>query len=61
MDKLKWAFAICAVLAILGWVVVPMTGQQGPNRVVAIFGSLTIVLGLWLLARTLLRKRDRSK
>jgi hypothetical protein len=61
MDKLKWAFAVCAVLAILGWVVVPMTGQQGPNRVVAIFGSLTIVLGLWLLARTLLRKRDRSK
>jgi hypothetical protein len=29
MDKLKWAFAICAVLAILGSAVVPMTGQQG--------------------------------
>ncbi len=61
MDNLKWAFAICAVLAILGWAIVPMTGQQGSNRVVAVFGSLTIVLGLWLLARTLLRKRNRSK
>jgi hypothetical protein len=61
MDKLKWAFTICAVLAILGLAVIPMTGQQEPNRVVALFGSLTIVLGLWLLARTLLRKRNRSK
>lgn len=60
MDKLKWAFAICAVLAILGLAIL-MNGQQGPNRVVAVFGSLTIVLGLWLLARTLLRKRNRSK
>jgi membrane-bound ClpP family serine protease len=61
MDKLKWAFAICTVLAILGLAVVLMDGQQGTNRVVAVFGSLTIVLGLWLLARTLLRKRNRSK
>lgn len=60
MDKLKWAVAICAVLAILGLAVVPLTDQEGPNRVVALFGSLTIVLGLWLLARTLLRKRNRS-
>jgi Ca2+/H+ antiporter len=64
MDKLKWAIAICAALAILGLAVVSMTGQQGLNRdsfFVAIFGSLTIVLGLSLLTRTLLRKRDRSK
>jgi hypothetical protein len=60
MDKLKWAFTTCAVLAILG-AVVPMTDQQAPNRVVAVFGSLTMVLGLWLLARSLLRKRNRSK
>jgi hypothetical protein len=61
MDKLKWAFTICAILAILGLAVVPMTGQQGPNRVAVVFGSLTIVLALWLLARTLLRKRNSSK
>jgi hypothetical protein len=61
MDKLKWAFTICAVLAILGLAVVPMTDQQAPNRVVAVFGSLTMVLGPWLLARSLLRKRNRSK
>ena len=61
MDKLKWALTICAALAILDLAVISMTGQQEPNRVVALFGSLTIVLGLWLLARTLLRKRNRSK
>ena len=32
MDKLKWAIAICAVLAILDLAVVSMTGQQGLNR-----------------------------
>jgi hypothetical protein len=40
--------AISAALAILGLAVVSMTGQQGLNRdsfFVAIFGSLTIVLG----------------
>lgn len=34
MDKLKWAFAICAVLAILGLAVVPMTGQQDRNNII---------------------------
>jgi hypothetical protein len=61
MDKLKWALIICAILAILGLGIAPMTEQQGPNRVVAIFGSLTVVFGLWLLARTVLRKSNRSK
>jgi len=61
MDKLKWAFAICAALALLGLAIVPMTGEEGPNRVVTTFGSLTIVLGLWLLARTLLRSSSRPK
>jgi len=64
MDKLKWAIAISAALAILSLAVVSMTGQQGLNRdsfFVTVFGSLTAVLGLSLLTRTLLRKRGRSK
>jgi Ca2+/H+ antiporter len=63
MDKLKWTVAICAILALIGLAVVSMTGQYGLNRdsfFVAVFGSLTIVLGLSLLARTLLRRRNRS-
>jgi hypothetical protein len=64
MDKLKWAIAICAALTIVGLAVVSMTGQQGLTRdsfFVVLFGSLTVVLGLSLLTRTLLRKRSRSK
>jgi len=32
MDKLKWAIAICAILALVGLAVVSVTGQQGLNR-----------------------------
>jgi hypothetical protein len=64
MDKLKWAVFIFAVLSIVGGAVVYMTGQQGLNRdsfFVAVFGSLTFVLGLWLLTRTLFRRQNRLK
>ncbi len=64
MDKLKWAVFIFAALSIVGGAVVYMTGQQGLNRdsfFVVIFGSLTFILGLSLLKRTLFRKQNRSK
>jgi hypothetical protein len=64
MDKLKWAVFTLAGLSLVGGAVVYVTGQQGLNRdsfFVAVFGSLTIVLGLTLLARTLLRGQNRSK
>ena len=64
MDKLKWAVFVFAVLSIVGSAVLYITGQQGLNRdsfFVAVFGSLTFILGLSLLARTLFRRRDHSK
>ena len=64
MDKLKWAVFIFAVLSIVGGAVVYMTGQQGLNRdsvFVAVFGSLTFILGLSLLTRTFSRRQNRSK
>jgi hypothetical protein len=64
LDKLKWAVFIFAVPSIVGGAVVYMTGQQGLNRdsfFVAVFGSLTFILGLSLLTRTLFRKQNRSK
>jgi hypothetical protein len=64
MDKLKWAVFIFAVLSIIGGAVVYMTGQEGLNRdsfFVAVFGSLTFVLGLALLTRSLFRRQNRSK
>jgi hypothetical protein len=64
MDKLKWAVFIFAAVSIVGGAVVYMTGQQGLNRdsfFVAVFGSLTFILGLSLLTRTLFRRQNRSK
>jgi hypothetical protein len=64
MDKLKWAVFTLAGLSIVGGAVVYVTGQQGLNRdsfFVAVFGSLTIVFALTLLARTLFRRQNRSR
>jgi hypothetical protein len=64
MDKLKWAVFIIAALSIVGGAVVYMTGQRGLNRnsfFVVVFGSLTFILGLSLLTRTLFRRQNRSK
>jgi hypothetical protein len=64
MDKLKWAVFIFAAVSIVGGAVVYMTGQQGLIRdsfFVAVFGSLTFILGLSLPYTNFVSKAEPLK
>jgi hypothetical protein len=61
-DKLKFGTALCAVVWLVGGVLA-VTKRDPELREIFIdgFGSLTIVLAIALLVRTILRKRRTAQ